>query len=1418
MTSVMDMLMKNVSAQEMARARRASQQVAQAPGEPATSAGPPAEDDAVSEAPLAPEKGDAKLPALPPGVHRFMKQTRANLDKSTYRRFQAVHWGEARDAVAIAWKEEAERILCDFELKSSKDALAFLQSMDLSVASSATIEAKRCLLVESLQNGRIQQVEDRLCLVALKTLAHLDEVPSGFNLRSRPDGFHAEWSGKKGMLLKVHKSAAAACAFLQSMQAAEQSGAVEKSLKELENQGSAAGESQKAIRALLKHSSSQELGQAVLELADAETETPAVLATAEDITAEFLAPMSQMGPELCVAEVGVYKGMLRYLHSATDPRGLLAATSDLVCRDLILSSGTPLRDVLKTPELQERWKALDVKPVGMVVQGGASPQQHHEDLEILRQANPSAEQLLFMSFPGPISWQVQFNNGLQCCRAEPNSHVGRRAGRTSFTAARLEQLGVTFEDEARALALRAIQATTEAGNSRQQRLEAGAAYALRNLALEATADLEFPEWLARLAHNAAQQMPVDVQELHWLARSLELRIRCTVDAEGGSICISHNAQRLSFSAVLRSGVLYSIRCYLEVLQWVVGINEDAIYGDCTDDTYDVHVYFRCLTGEDGRRCSHFDLLLPYSEGDEQIGMVIPVPPTVKPAPVCEMYNDRFPGQQMEPMNDKPEEQNQENVLQGDEVETMAPQITEEQKDKQAESQEQRGEQIKEGTANSESPEQGEEPPMPAETPKLLTENRQDENAEKKEEDTETKGEAKNELPQQRQNQQVDIPDKNKDEAGETSHQGLEQQQEQADKQLHDEQREVEELEEEDKGEGGEEHQESDNGQQEEEQRQENNQGLQEKSQGGKEQEQELSEEAEADEKGEGGEKEQEVDAEQEEDDEGEGEEEEEDEEEQEKEEEEDEKEEEEEEEEQEDDEGEQAEEEEVHEVDPEVEPDEESRPANMETMLSIGKMEILQSIFQGEKTLEIRNRQLRPGRTWVCLKDRVYGTVDVGKPFRISDPKLWKARKADHCVQSNVPMYGEKTWANPVSNPRKLPEPLAFYRKHGAIGSVKYRPAEGAKNKKEEKKGEETNEEGDQSQSTTSASAPKKYAVATLSRTLMDRVREAANQKRKSFELLTTSRYTAGGEMLLVQTKTDNKVAIQASLVQHRRLTTTWELTKAAAYKQATAPEQTAWKARLHQHLAVYSCRLSNLRAPSTNIRLRGGHGCRRTVAVESDVVEEEATPKAEIPALSLRDTARYFLQRLSEADRGKLSANVKGLNGCEIKLGSTCSGTDVCTNVFKHTLQFLAEQHQVSISVKHVLAVELDKGKRDFLMRAHKPTFCLFETVDMFAKGKTAFCHTCRRVHEAPDVDVLVVGSSCKSISRMNNSRTDYQDCYQKGKGCSGSTYQNGVLQASKELAPALLFFEQVVGILDSPVQKNGKRKTPLVQAGRGT
>ena len=145
MSSVMDMLLKQVSPQEMARARRASQQLTQAPGEPASSAAPPAAVDALSEAPPASEKGDAK-PALPPGVHQFSKQTRANLDKSTYRRFQSVQWGEARNEVAISWKAQAERILGEFELKPAKDARAFLESMGLPVASASTLDANRCKL------------------------------------------------------------------------------------------------------------------------------------------------------------------------------------------------------------------------------------------------------------------------------------------------------------------------------------------------------------------------------------------------------------------------------------------------------------------------------------------------------------------------------------------------------------------------------------------------------------------------------------------------------------------------------------------------------------------------------------------------------------------------------------------------------------------------------------------------------------------------------------------------------------------------------------------------------------------------------------------------------------------------------------------------------------------------------------------------------------------------------------------------------------------------------------------------------------------------------------------------------------------------------------------------------------------------
>ena len=56
----------------------------------------------------------------------------------------------------------------------------------------------------------------------------------------------------------------------------------------------------------------------------------------------------------------------------------------------------------------------------------------------------------------------------------------------------------------------------------------------------------------------------------------------------------------------------------------------------------------------------------------------------------------------------------------------------------------------------------------------------------------------------------------------------------------------------------------------------------------------------------------------------------------------------------------------------------------------------------------------------------------------------------------------------------------------------------------------------------------------------------------------------------------------------------------------------------------------------------------------------------------------------------------------------------------------------------------------------------------------------------------------------------------YTSGNGCSGSTYQGGVREAAKRTNPALVIFENVIGVAESTRDGKGIRQEPAVQAGR--
>ena len=95
------------------------------------------------------------------------------------------------------------------------------------------------------------------------------------------------------------------------------------------------------------------------------------------------------------------------------------------------------------------------------------------------------------------------------------------------------------------------------------------------------------------------------------------------------------------------------------------------------------------------------------------------------------------------------------------------------------------------------------------------------------------------------------------------------------------------------------------------------------------------------------------------------------------------------------------------------------------------------------------------------------------------------------------------------------------------------------------------------------------------------------------------------------------------------------------------------------------------------------------------------------LPDMQLSSTAAYFVKRLSDADQKSLEARMKHLDGTTIRVGSTCSGTDLRVPVLKHTFKRLSLLYNVKVEVEHVFSVESQGYKRSFIAEAHhEPTF----------------------------------------------------------------------------------------------------------------
>ena len=97
----------------------------------------------------------------------------------------------------------------------------------------------------------------------------------------------------------------------------------------------------------------------------------------------------------------------------------------------------------------------------------------------------------------------------------------------------------------------------------------------------------------------------------------------------------------------------------------------------------------------------------------------------------------------------------------------------------------------------------------------------------------------------------------------------------------------------------------------------------------------------------------------------------------------------------------------------------------------------LNLILEGEKTLEIRGRNLSAGKYWLGTRGMIHGLAILEPAILINTLQAWQDLRHRHCVDSNELPY-KTTYGLPIRQClRVMPTPYEHPR--GAVGIVKYR-------------------------------------------------------------------------------------------------------------------------------------------------------------------------------------------------------------------------------------------------------------------------------------------------------------------------------------------------------------------------------------------
>ena len=93
-------------------------------------------------------------------------------------------------------------------------------------------------------------------------------------------------------------------------------------------------------------------------------------------------------------------------------------------------------------------------------------------------------------------------------------------------------------------------------------------------------------------------------------------------------------------------------------------------------------------------------------------------------------------------------------------------------------------------------------------------------------------------------------------------------------------------------------------------------------------------------------------------------------------------------------------------------------------------------ILSGEKTLEIRARNLSPGKYWLGTRGVIYGRVKLGPGILIESIPAWTELRHRHRVEAHQLPY-KNTYGLPIQHARRVKR-ISYSHPRGAIGLVRF--------------------------------------------------------------------------------------------------------------------------------------------------------------------------------------------------------------------------------------------------------------------------------------------------------------------------------------------------------------------------------------------